>query len=60
MYNTYLVITHVFISVSAWILTRDRVPTEETKKQAFKVVDKNNISRAPYLITDQSNCPISE
>lgn len=42
---------------NAWILTRSRKPTLETMEKAYAALDKNSISRAYFIRTDQKNCP---
>ncbi|CAG4983785.1 unnamed protein product [Colias eurytheme] len=41
----------------AWILTRQRHPPLSVLEQVYAAADKNNISRAYFMKTDQTNCP---
>ncbi|XP_014241453.1 apolipoprotein D-like isoform X2 [Cimex lectularius] len=41
---------------NAWILTRERNPSIETMENAYRTIDKNFISRAFFIRTDQTNC----
>ncbi|XP_015111690.1 apolipoprotein D [Diachasma alloeum] len=47
----------VFSIKSAWILTRERQPPVPVVEKAYKILDKNHISRAFFYRTDQKNCP---
>ncbi|XP_075222853.1 apolipoprotein D-like [Lycorma delicatula] len=47
----------LFSTRNAWILTRARYPTLEVMEQAYGVIDRNAISRAYFIRTDQNNCP---
>ncbi|XP_068085493.1 apolipoprotein D isoform X2 [Anabrus simplex] len=47
----------LFSTRNAWILTRARHPPLEVMERAYAVVDKNGISRAFFIRTDQKNCP---
>ncbi|XP_063548914.1 uncharacterized protein LOC134756051 [Cydia strobilella] len=50
----------VFHTRNAWILTRSRNPELSVLEKAYTVLDKNNISRAYFIRTDQKNCPDNE
>lgn len=39
-----------------WILTREQNPDMETMKKAYAVLDRNKISKAYLMRTDQFNC----
>ncbi|KAJ8670053.1 hypothetical protein QAD02_001312 [Eretmocerus hayati] len=41
---------------NAWILTREQHPPISVLEKAYQVVDKNKISRAFFVRTDQKNC----
>lgn len=41
-----------------WILTREPNPPVAVLEKAYQVLDKNNISRAYFIRTDQKNCPV--
>ncbi|KAG8037737.1 hypothetical protein G9C98_005948 [Cotesia typhae] len=61
-YDTYAVLwscsnVGIFSMRSAWILTRERQPPVPVLEQAYKILDKNQISRAYFSRTDQKNCP---
>ncbi|XP_034934717.1 apolipoprotein D-like [Chelonus insularis] len=45
---------------SAWILTRERHPPVSVLEAAYKILDRNQISRAYFSRTDQKNCPASK
>ncbi|XP_076637495.1 apolipoprotein D-like [Colletes latitarsis] len=47
----------VFSVRNAWILTREPKPPVSVLEKAYQVIDKNNISRAYFIRTDQKNCP---
>ncbi|XP_073991428.1 apolipoprotein D-like [Rhodnius prolixus] len=47
----------LFSTRNAWILTRARFPILEIMEKAYNVIDKNFISRAYFIRTDQKNCP---
>ncbi|XP_020283416.1 apolipoprotein D-like isoform X2 [Pseudomyrmex gracilis] len=44
---------------NVWILTREPNPPVEVLEKAYQVIDKNNISRAYFIRTNQKNCPAS-
>ncbi|XP_014214465.1 apolipoprotein D [Copidosoma floridanum] len=46
----------IFSTRNAWILTRERNPPVSVLEKAYKVLDKNGISRAFLVRTDQKNC----
>ncbi|KAI8438143.1 hypothetical protein MSG28_010769 [Choristoneura fumiferana] len=50
----------VFHTRNAWILTRARNPDLPVLEKAYAVLDKNNISRAYLMRTDQKSCPDHE
>nr|XP_012144193.1 PREDICTED: apolipoprotein D-like isoform X1 [Megachile rotundata] len=61
-YETYSVVWSctnfgVFSVRNAWILTREPKPPVPVLEKAYQVLDKNNISRAYFIRTDQKNCP---
>ncbi|XP_012255906.2 apolipoprotein D-like [Athalia rosae] len=63
-YDSYAVVwsctDYGFISARyAWILTRERNPPLSVVQGAYNVLDKNGLSRAFLLRTDQNNCPES-
>lgn len=39
-----------------WVLTRKRKPSRQTIKDAFEVIDNNDLSRSALAKTDQENC----
>ncbi|GLH09467.1 hypothetical protein R5R35_006427 [Gryllus longicercus] len=47
----------LFSTRNAWILTRARTPTLPVMERAYAAVDRNGISRAFFIRTDQKNCP---
>ncbi|XP_015600998.1 apolipoprotein D [Cephus cinctus] len=47
----------VFSIRNAWILTREPRPPVAVLEKAYQVIDRNNISRAYFIRTDQKNCP---
>ncbi|KAG7205487.1 hypothetical protein KM043_007473 [Ampulex compressa] len=47
----------VFSIRNAWILTREPKPPVAVLEKAYQTLDKNNISRAYFIRTDQKNCP---
>ncbi|KAK9505729.1 hypothetical protein O3M35_009718 [Rhynocoris fuscipes] len=47
----------IFSTRNAWILTRSRFPSLEIMEKAYNIIDKNLISRAYFIRTDQRNCP---
>ncbi|KAL1123304.1 hypothetical protein AAG570_002390, partial [Ranatra chinensis] len=47
----------IFSTRNAWILTRARNPTLQIMEKAYGVIDKNGISKAYFIRTDQKNCP---
>ncbi|XP_014481899.1 PREDICTED: apolipoprotein D-like [Dinoponera quadriceps] len=49
----------VFNIRNVWILTREPKPPIAVLEKAYQVIDKNNISRAYFIRTDQKNCPDS-
>ncbi|EZA61279.1 Apolipoprotein D [Ooceraea biroi] len=63
-YNTYAVVWSctnlgVLNTRNVWILTREPKPPIPVLEKAYQVIDKNNISRAYFIRTDQKNCPAS-
>lgn len=61
-YDSYAVVWScnnfgVFSLRYVWILTREPKPPVEVLERAYQVVDKNNVSRAYFIRTDQKNCP---
>ncbi|OXU21045.1 hypothetical protein TSAR_014816 [Trichomalopsis sarcophagae] len=61
-YTSYAVIWScndfgLFSTRNAWILTREQHPAVATVEKAYQVLDKNQISRAFFVRTDQKNCP---
>ena len=44
--------------VSAWLLSRTRVPPGPVLQRAYGVLDKYRISRTFFLKSDQENCVI--
>ncbi|XP_032592353.1 apolipoprotein D [Drosophila grimshawi] len=52
--TSFLSLAHLKI---VWILTRQRIPTEQALQTAQKILDDNNISKALLLETQQENCP---
>ncbi|KAM3958993.1 apolipoprotein D [Aphomia sociella] len=46
----------LFHTRNSWIMTRDRNPQLFVMEKVYKSLDKNNINRAYFLRTDQSNC----
>ncbi|XP_059490320.1 apolipoprotein D-like [Neocloeon triangulifer] len=41
----------------AWLLTRERVPSNETLSAAQVIIDANGL-KGNFLLTDQTNCPL--
>ncbi|KAK9869267.1 hypothetical protein WA026_003020 [Henosepilachna vigintioctopunctata] len=41
----------------AWVLTRDRKPSQETLDKAHAVFDKNDLDKKHLFKTEQTNCP---
>ncbi|KAK2578716.1 hypothetical protein KPH14_007792 [Odynerus spinipes] len=41
----------------AWLLTREPSPSLAVMEKAYAVLDRNGISRAYFIRTDQKNCP---
>nr|XP_022915566.1 apolipoprotein D-like [Onthophagus taurus] len=61
-YDTYSVIWScnklgIFSLRNAWILTRSKKPALSSMEKAYSVLDRNSISRAYFIRTDQKNCP---
>ncbi|XP_015438393.1 PREDICTED: apolipoprotein D-like [Dufourea novaeangliae] len=61
-YETYSVVWScsnfsVFSVRNAWILTREPKPPVSVLEKAYQILDKNSISRAYFIRTDQKNCP---
>ncbi|XP_066601117.1 apolipoprotein D-like [Prorops nasuta] len=50
----------VFSVRNAWILTRETKPPVSVLEKAYQAIDKNNISRAYFIRTDQKNCPATK
>ncbi|PBC27513.1 apolipoprotein D-like [Apis cerana] len=48
----------VFSMRNVWILAREPKPPVSVLEKAYQVLDKNNISRAYFIRTDQKNCPL--
>lgn len=46
-----------FSTQNVWILMREQHPPVAVLEKAYKVLDKNGISRAFLVRTDQKNCP---
>ncbi|KAJ8984293.1 hypothetical protein NQ317_009777 [Molorchus minor] len=42
---------------NAWILTREKNPPLKAMEKAYAALDKQSISRAYFIRTDQKNCP---
>ncbi|XP_026672596.1 uncharacterized protein LOC108628862 [Ceratina calcarata] len=42
---------------NVWILAREPKPPVAILEKAYQILDKNNISRAYFIRTDQKNCP---
>lgn len=40
----------------AWILTRDRTPSEDVVRKAYDVLDRNELSRKPLQKAIQAEC----
>ncbi|KAF3425102.1 hypothetical protein E2986_12816 [Frieseomelitta varia] len=62
-YTTYAVVWScsnfgVFSTRNVWILAREPKPPVSVLEKAYQILDKNNISRAYFIRTDQKNCPI--
>ncbi|XP_058799298.1 apolipoprotein D-like [Phymastichus coffea] len=61
-YTTYSVVWScsdfgIFSTRNAWILTREQHPPVATLEKAYQALDKNKITRAFFIRTDQKNCP---
>lgn len=56
MTDEFYQFTIYFYSEMVWILTRDQNPDLAILQQAYTVMDKNRISKAYLLRTDQYNC----
>ncbi|KOC60382.1 Apolipoprotein D [Habropoda laboriosa] len=61
-YTTYAVVWScsnfgVFSMRNVWILAREPKPPVAVLEKAYQVLDKNSISRAYFIRTDQKNCP---
>ncbi|XP_075969086.1 apolipoprotein D-like [Anticarsia gemmatalis] len=64
-YDTYSVVWSCYEfgplhTRNAWILTRERNPPVEVMEKAYSVLDKNHISRAYLIRTNQRECPKSD
>ncbi|XP_015186402.1 PREDICTED: uncharacterized protein LOC107071706 [Polistes dominula] len=46
----------IFNAKIVWILARERSPSVAIMKDAYQVLDRNKISRAYFIRTDQRNC----
>ncbi|XP_059483132.1 apolipoprotein D-like [Neocloeon triangulifer] len=46
----------IFSARNAWILTRSPNASLEVMQNAYNVIDRNHISRAYFIRTDQKNC----
>ncbi|XP_033307424.1 uncharacterized protein LOC117209457 [Bombus bifarius] len=62
-YTTYSVVWScsnfgVFSTRNVWIMAREPKPLVSVLEKAYQILDKNNISRAYFIRTDQKNCPI--
>ncbi|XP_076752505.1 apolipoprotein D-like [Xylocopa sonorina] len=62
-YKTYAVVWScsnfgVISMRNVWILAREPKPSVSILEKAYQVLDKNNISRAYFIRTDQKNCPV--
>ncbi|KAJ8736580.1 hypothetical protein PYW08_007236 [Mythimna loreyi] len=60
-YETYSVVWScyefgLFHTVNAWILTRERNPPVAVLEKAYSILDKNKISRAFLIRTNQRDC----
>ncbi|XP_011504442.1 PREDICTED: apolipoprotein D-like [Ceratosolen solmsi marchali] len=60
-YSSYAVVWScsdfgIFSTRNAWILTRERYPAIAVLEKAYQSIDKNKISRAFFVRTDQKNC----
>uniref|UniRef100_A0A2A4JTA8 Lipocalin/cytosolic fatty-acid binding domain-containing protein n=1 Tax=Heliothis virescens TaxID=7102 RepID=A0A2A4JTA8_HELVI len=60
-YDSYAVVYScyefgIFHTVNAWILTRERNPPVSVMEKAYAVLDKNQISRAFLIRTNQRDC----
>lgn len=44
---------------SAWLMTRDRLPSGTTMQKAYGILDKFKISRTFFVKTDQEGCAIA-
>lgn len=49
----------VFIAESAWVMTRERLPSGTTMQRAYGILDKFKISRTFFVKTDQEGCAIA-
>lgn len=47
---------YFFLLEMVWVLTREENPNVDTLQKAYAVLDKNKISKAFLLRTDQFNC----
>ncbi|XP_033225728.1 apolipoprotein D-like [Belonocnema kinseyi] len=60
-YSSYAVVFScqdfkLFNTKQAWILTRDRVPSEEVLQKAYKTFDASGFSRTFLIRTEQKKC----
>ncbi|KAL7286283.1 hypothetical protein TKK_0019459 [Trichogramma kaykai] len=60
-YTSYAVVWscndfRVFSTRNAWILTREQHPPVAVLEKAYHALDKNKISKAFFMRTDQKNC----
>lgn len=44
---------------SAWVMTRERLPSGTTMQKAYGILDKFKISRTFFVKTDQEGCAIA-
>ncbi|CAH1103587.1 unnamed protein product [Psylliodes chrysocephalus] len=61
-YETYSVVWScsnfgILSTRNAWILTREKQPSLKIMEKAYKILDKQGISRAYFIRTDHKNCP---
>ncbi|XP_033225730.1 lazarillo protein-like [Belonocnema kinseyi] len=60
-YSSYAVVFScqdfkLFNTKQAWILTRDRVPSEKVLQKAYKTFDASGFSRSFLILTEQKKC----
>ncbi|XP_014601794.1 PREDICTED: uncharacterized protein LOC106785667 [Polistes canadensis] len=49
----------IFNAKIVWILARERSPSVVVMQDAYQVLDRNRISRAYFIRTDQRNCTVT-